>query len=521
MKQFLKRLFGKTESQQPRSEWQTRLRDLDLKLARQALQEAAKQNDIPEMSFLRDQAVACGWSGVMLEKLCALCQLYGSQPELGYRSVLAAGWARDDYEMMMVASSKCYQFTKYNEAWQLYHSFDPDCIPPGEQSEYFGQGVALMIATRRNISEAGEYAKKAMSYADASMFIAINAYFVHFELGDHQRVREIHDFLVHKVPADSSVMQSIGWVELARNYYAEGFRLLESRLGLPELRCEIPDKVWSRPLWRGEEAVGVRVLVYEEQGIGDAVMMARYLDVLTSRGIKVLFAGRQQLISLLEYGMPDVEFVTRSPRDCHDCVFDKWVPMMSLPYLLGTTSATVPSRQGYLRAPQEQLAYWTTRVNEVGKSAKLRVGIAWSGNPDHKFDKRRSLDFTEIESWIVQLRDIDFYTLQTNVPGAAPPNLHVMSEEFTTLSDTAALIELMDVVVTVDTSVVHIAGSLGKQTLLMLPFRYEWRWGLEGEGNAWYDSVRIIRQAHHADWSNVLEQIFSTELPRLAGERLH
>jgi ADP-heptose:LPS heptosyltransferase len=115
--------------------------------------------------------------------------------------------------------------------------------------------------------------------------------------------------------------------------------------------------------------------------------------------------------------------------------------------------------------------------------------------------------------------DADFFALQTQVPSIHPANLTDISEEMVTLADTAALIEEMDVVITVDTSVVHLAGAIGKEAWLLLPHRYEWRWSLEGERNNWYDSVRVLRQRNHGDWSYPLEEVFQHLLPDLVAKK--
>ncbi|MDO6384975.1 glycosyltransferase family 9 protein [Uliginosibacterium sp. 31-12] len=503
------------------AKWVEHLRSMDLERMRAAFQVAAGSDVLPDFSALRDKAVALGWSGVMLDKLCAYRELYGSEVSQGYQRVLVGGLAHDDFKMMLVAVARCYEFQRYVEAWQIFSDFDRRNVPAGEESEYLGQGIALVLASRRDIVQARIFADEAMEHGYLTMFLAMNACVVYFELGDHAKVRVLEDFMVQGFSTSPYVLQSLGWLALARGYYGEGFRLLEARQALPELRVEVPAHLWERERWTGETVKGQRLLVYEEQGIGDAVMMARYLAELNDKGFKVLFAARQQIISLLEGCMPYVEYVVRSPRNCAACEFDRWVPMMSLPHFMNTVVFNVPRRRGFLAAPDEQRAYWRERVGEKSARGGLRVGIAWSGNPDHKFDKRRSLAFSEVEPGIRSLPGVDFYALQTSTPDIYPGNLYVMSEEFTTLSDTAALIELMDIVISVDTSVVHLAGALGKQTLLMLPYRYEWRWGLEGETNPWYESVRVLRQSRHADWSDVLARVFEIELPKLSREGVH
>jgi ADP-heptose:LPS heptosyltransferase len=118
-------------------------------------------------------------------------------------------------------------------------------------------------------------------------------------------------------------------------------------------------------------------------------------------------------------------------------------------------------------------------------------------------------------SYIQKSQGIQFYALQTSVPEFLPENLIDFSDEMMTLSDTSALILEMDLVITVDTSIVHLAGALGKAAWLLFPYRYEWRWGLEGEKNSWYESVRVIRQESHGDWLPVLSKVFDEMLPEL------
>ena len=121
---------------------------------------------------------------------------------------------------------------------------------------------------------------------------------------------------------------------------------------------------------------------------------------------------------------------------------------------------------------------------------------------------------------MAQVRPINatFFALQTVVPDVMPVNVINVTEEMITLADTAALIEQMDLIITVDTSVVHIAGALAKETWLMLPKRYEWRWGLEGEDNDWYDTVKVIRQPKSGDWASVLDEVFNKRLKRFIAE---
>lgn len=496
--------------------WKKAIALREVEWMRFEFQTGSAEGKLPDLGVLQREAARKGWDVESINKMSIYHDLYGDQIERGYRRVVAEHRAQTDYKVMMVAVARCYSCRKYAEAMELFLQFERSLLPDGEVCEYYGQGIALIVASRRDISEARNYADVVMVSGERSLFFAINAFFVYFELGDHERVRELYEYLVTNQSNNPHALQALGWVELARGYYGEGFRLLEARMALKDLVEIMPESVLPKERWNGVVTPGLRLLVVEEQGIGDTIMMARYLAELKSRGIDVIFAGRELVVSLLEENFPTIEYFIRNKTDFSNVEFQCWTPMMSLPFYLNTTVENVPGKSGYLAAPADQKKYWKGRVT-AGKG-RLRVGIAWSGNPHHKFDKRRSLRFEDISSRISSLQEIDFFALQTAVPDIMPGNLHAMSDEFTTFADTAALIEMMDIVVSVDTSVIHLSGALGKKSLLMLPFRYEWRWGLDGPNNAWYDSVKVIRQVRHADWTEVLDFVFSDQLPRLAKE---
>lgn len=137
--------------------------------------------------------------------------------------------------------------------------------------------------------------------------------------------------------------------------------------------------------------------------------------------------------------------------------------------------------------------------------------MTWSGSPAHRADRRRSIPFARIVEAIRNIK-ADFFALQTKLPEIRPANLIDVSDEMVIFSDTAALIEQLDLVITIDTSVVHVAGAIGKETWLLLPYRYEWRWGLEGEKNNWYDSVSVLRQTRGGDWNGLLDEVFQHRL---------
>jgi hypothetical protein len=308
---------------------------------------------------------------------------------------------------------------------------------------------------------------------------------------------------------------------LASGDYLAGFEMMETRYDLEEAHRYLNSALLTLPRWNGSENVKRGLLVSSEQGFGDGIQMARYFSQLKSLTDKPLTVEVQtQLVSLFEHNFPEINFVVRDHGVRPKVDFDRWIGLMSLPWIFKTKINEVPLRLGYLTAPEDSLEYWRSRISELARAGKKRIGIAWSGQPAHRADRRRSISFAKIEHSI-RACDADFFALQTAVPKNTPANLVNVSEELMTLADTAALIHEMDLVVTVDTSVVHLAGALGKPTLLLLPFRYEWRWGVEGEGNPWYESVRVVRQERAGDWDGVLLQVFKNEIQSIDERALN
>ena len=243
-------------------------------------------------------------------------------------------------------------------------------------------------------------------------------------------------------------------------------------------------------------------------------MMARYFPMLEEMtGGRMVVEVQGELLPLLAANHPGLSFIPRLHGVAPEADYDLWIGAMSLPYLFGDTADSIPGTKGYIKAPAESLAYWHERVAQTA-SHSPRIGLAWSGNPRHPSDRRRSIPFEMIAPYIARLSGLTFIAVQTTgMPAQAPANLVGPSEELITFGDTAALMDALDLIITVDTSAVHLAGAMGKAAWLMLPYRYEWRWGIEGEKNPWYDTVSVLRQSSHGDWHGILEEIFTKRLP--------
>jgi hypothetical protein len=200
--------------------------------------------------------------------------------------------------------------------------------------------------------------------------------------------------------------------------------------------------------------------------------------------------------------------------------FDVHLPLMSLPHVLGTRLDTIPAAVPYLATDPEKVARWKARI---GRTADLAVGVVWSGNPDHKFDRRRSIPAATVLPSLV-MPGVRLFSLQKDARPEDAAVLKTMAADVIDLSpalddftDTAAALQALDLVIAVDTSTAHLAGALGRPAWLMLPFALDWRWLRDREDSPWYPTMRLFRQSTPRVWTDVLSRIRS-ELSMLAQD---
>ncbi|MEO0035260.1 MAG: hypothetical protein RLZZ501_1283, partial [Pseudomonadota bacterium] len=261
------------------------------------------------------------------------------------------------------------------------------------------------------------------------------------------------------------------------------------------------------PRWNGETPLsGRRILIYSEQGYGDTLQMCRYVPRLAAQGARVVLEVEAELTSLLA-GLDGVAAVVAKgdplpPFDCH-------CPVLSLPRAFGTTLDTIPAPPAYLAADPARVAAWRQRL---GPASGPRVGLAWSGNPAHRNDRNRSL----APALLAPLLDgrIDAVALQKEIrPADRPilatlPGLRHFGDVVRDFADTAALCALCDLVISVDTSVAHLAGALGRPTWILLPAKScDWRWLTDRADLPWYPTATLYRQQRGEAWAAVIERV--------------
>ena len=261
---------------------------------------------------------------------------------------------------------------------------------------------------------------------------------------------------------------------------------------------------FRQPLWLGAQPLsGKTILLYAEQGVGDCLQFARYVPLVTERGAQVLLAVHRELKALLS-DLADEIFAEGEALP----PFDLRCPLLSLPLAFGTTLATIPADVPYVRADEERAARWQARL---GASASLRVGLVWSGNPAHKNDRRRSISFDQLAP-LLAAPGVQFVSLQKEVRpsdaeamGRSP--LIDLAAELHDFADTAAVVASLDLIISVDTAVAHLAGAMGKPVWVLLPFSPDWRWLLERHDSPWYPSAQLFRQPRIGDWASVIARV--------------
>jgi Tfp pilus assembly protein PilF len=296
---------------------------------------------------------------------------------------------------------------------------------------------------------------------------------------------------------------------LARGDFAEGWREYDTRLALGVFQAGVPSV--AGPRWEGGDPSGKTLLLTAEQGLGDAIQFVRLAKSLADRGARVVVRAPEPLVALFRTA-PGVSQAI-GPLDPLP-PFDARLPILSLPAHLAIDGANVPAVVPYLQADE------SLRLRARGElarlSAGLRVGIAWQGSRQYADDRRRSTTLATLAP-LLSVPGIRWISLQKGDDGDSQESSALARlDARQTMEGTAALVAELDLVVSVDTSVAHLAGALGRTTWLLVPFASDWRWGIAGDRTPWYPQTRLFRQPSPGNWPAVVGEVRG-ELERLAA----
>jgi hypothetical protein len=318
----------------------------------------------------------------------------------------------------------------------------------------------------------------------------------------------IHTLLdvLAREPSNAEAHLAIGQIQLMQGDTRSGWLEYEWRNQLELARGTLPDM--RRPQWNGMALPDDAILLIGDQGYGDTLQFARFIPRVAERCGRVLLGCTPDLAPLLSR-IPGVAecFVTWKEIPPHTV----YCRLSSVPALLNIDMDELPGPTPYIRPDAESVAAWGKRLDERlgGRQRRPRVGIAWAGRPSHPNDRRRSLRLDQLAP-ITALEGVTLISLQKQVPArdaaalAAMPHILDVTAELTDYAATAALIANLDLVVTIDTSVAHLAGAIGQPAWIMLARPSDWRWLLDRSDSPWYPSVRLFRQPQPGDWSSCI-----------------
>src|SRR5262245_55500765 len=375
--------------------------------------------------------------------------------------------------------------------------------------------LSTALRDQMQVSEAITYARRALAlnpnYASA-----------HFNLGLALfDVRELHESGVHYrraielCPHHAKAPTTLAMLLLLTGCFERGWVEYEWRWRSGQL----PVKEYEKPRWNGEAVEGKTVLVWAEQGLGDTIQFVRYLEMVKERGARVVFECQRALVRLLASYEGIDELV---PEGDALPAFDFQVPMLSLALVFATRVESIPATVPYLMANPALVAEWREKLQDING---FRVGINWRGRAGKR--ESRQLDIPVVLfSSLAQIPGVQLITLQKAPEGeliAHTPEPRIielgdLDVEHGAFMDTAAIMTNLDLVITSDTSVAHLAGALGVPAWVTLQFVPDWRWLLERSDNLWYPTMRLFRQKKLGDWAAVFEEI-EAELRDLARRR--
>ena len=383
-----------------------------------------------------------------------------------------------------------------------------------ERAEHYNSLGNALFQQRRN-EEAEACYRKALEMVPDYAAVHTNLANVLMRQSSRAEMIRHYERALELDPKSAGGHYNLALAYLRQGRYAEGWPAHEWRWDFRELRLR--RRHFAAPQWRGEKLNGETILLHAEQGLGDTLQFVRYAPLVAERGGRVVLEVPPRLVRLLQ-GLPGVSRVVGRGEPLGD--FAWHCPLMSLPLAFGTTVDTIPRRVPYVRADEEEVRAARQRWTGTG----LRVGIAWAGNPQYRSDEQRSMPLLALMP-LAGVPGITWFSLQM---GTACGQMRTVGERFPLidasstsrdLEETAALVATLDLVITVDTAMAHLAGAMGVPLWVVLPHLADWRWMEERADSPWYPGARLFRQPAPGDWASAVERMRG-ELERWISGRM-
>ncbi|MBN2705809.1 MAG: tetratricopeptide repeat protein [Deltaproteobacteria bacterium] len=383
---------------------------------------------------------------------------------------------------------------------------------PNNPEIYYNQACVEIVATQPEAALAGLRRVLALREGHAKALFALSR--LAKENGLVGEALAACRRLLALFPESATYRFDLGLMLLKTGAWREGLALYEERFrvaGIPPVKQEA--------LWQGEDCRGKTMLVEAEQGLGDSLNFVRYLSWL--QGAKVCLRVPKPLLKLMQSSFADLHVIDME-AEIPACDFQ--VPLLSLPFRFGTTPENLPAEVPYLFPAAARREYWRKRL--AAYSDRVRIGIVWGSNPINIKEKRRAIP-PELFARLLEVSGVFFFGLKKEqspedealtaaLPAEEPSRFIDLAPELADLQETAAIMENLDLIITCDTSIPHLAGALARPVWLLLPFDADWRWLLERDDSPWYPTMRLFRQPAPGAWEPVLAEV-RRELRQLAG----
>ena len=320
-------------------------------------------------------------------------------------------------------------------------------------------------------------------------------------------------------PDSAEVHFNLSSLLLLLGKYEEGWSEYEYRLDMNFLsRNQVRSRQFTKTKWAGQDLEGSTILVYDEQGFGDSIQFIRFLHLIEARGGKVILETSPLLYDLFQQfnQLTIVEQIISkddSDTDLDSLNYEYYASLISLPYLFGITLDNIPAADSYLAGRPDKIVSGISSDSKC--EHKRRVGLVWAGSKTHRNDHNRSIDLNQLKL-LLPREDCEFYSLQVGRENSENDQIlgefgvSDLSSQLTDFSMTASAILQLDLIITVDTAVAHLAGALGKQVWTLIPFIPDWRWLMERSDSPWYSSMQLFRQPKRGDWESVLIEVDQT-----------
>ncbi|KAA0889857.1 tetratricopeptide repeat protein [Oryzomonas rubra] len=379
---------------------------------------------------------------------------------------------------------------RFDEALEVYDRalrISPDSAPV-----WNNRGNALLELCRYN--DAAESYSRTLELAPDFHDARVTLGTCYQALGQFAKARAACEAVLRVDPNHAEAHWNRALLLLLHGDYHEGWREYEWRWLKRNFTSPLRDFV--QPRWQGEPIGGKTLLIHAEQGFGDTLQFCRYVPLVAALGARVVFECHPPLASLMNMvGVRTVPMGEPLPS------FDLHVPLLSLPMIFGTSVETIPGEVPYLTPPADRLPFWRSLVPDEGR---LKVALCWAGKSYP--DPGRSCP-PELLAPLATVEHISWYSLQFGWKEALPLPMADPTGHVRDFGDTAALIAQLDLIITVDTAVAHLAGALGKPAWVMLPHAPDWRWMTGREDSPWYPSLRLFRQARPGSWREVVQRV--------------